>query len=370
METLVMHKVTALILILVVFPFSAFSFPEMVKHGYPNCAACHISPTGGGVLSEYGRALSKELISTWGYDGEENFLYKIPTTSKVALGGDLRWLYLQDKTPTSTRSRSINMQRDIEGAVTLGKYTVAVTAGIQNKMTDMYQTEFLSRRHYLIYQATDTWSFRVGKFYPAFGLYIPDHNTVIRKGLGWDQNTESYNIETAWQTEKWNVFVTPILGRPDDKTLKRERGFAASMAYNPSEKTKIGGSYYYGETDEVIRNLIGPYGIFGFSEKVFLLAQLNAVRTFLYTAPEATIGIVDYLRLDYEAWKGVHFYLAQEFSQIDLKNGATRLDVQGLGFQWFPRPHFEFQLILQKVYLQGLSTTPTDRLQFLAHYYL
>lgn len=375
METLGMFKFKSIqilsLLLLLTFPLGSWAFPELVKHGYPNCAACHISPTGGGVLTEYGRALSKELVSTWGREGEEKTLYWIPTNENFAMGGDLRWINIKDKSPNgTTRERSINMQRDIEIAGTFKKFTLAVTGGVQNKFTAPSETEFISRRHYMIYQATDTVSVRAGKFYPAFGLYIPDHNTVIRKGLGFDQNTESYNLETAWQTEKWNVFGTVITGRPDDKTLKREKGMSLSVAYNPSEKMKVGGSYYYGETDEIIHHYVGPYGIFGFSEKIFLLAQLTAVRSFPYTAQESSQGVVDYLRLDYEAWKGVHFYLAQELSQTDLKLGSSRTDTWGLGFQFFPRPHLEFQLIAQKIYQQGLHNPPTDRLQFLAHFYL
>ena len=46
------------------------AFPEMVRHGYANCITCHISPDGGGVLTAYGRSLSREVLSTWGAEGE------------------------------------------------------------------------------------------------------------------------------------------------------------------------------------------------------------------------------------------------------------------------------------------------------------
>lgn len=370
MKTLSMFRKYSFIILGSLLPLSSLAFPELVKHGYPNCAACHISPTGGGVLNEYGRALSKELVSTWGYEGEEKTLYWIPTNENFAMGGDLRWLSIRDKSPTASRERSINMQRDLEIAVIFKKFTAAITGGIQNKTTEPSETEFLSRRHYLVYQQSDKLGFRLGKFYPAFGLYIPDHNTVIRRGLGFDQNMESYNLESAWQNEKWNLFGTLIAGRPDDQKLKREKGLALTAAYNPNEKIKVGGSYYYGETDEIIRHLVGPYGIFGFSDKIFLLAQMNLVRAFPYTAQESSLGMVDYLRLDYEAWKGVHFYLTQELSQMDLKEGKTRTDTWGLGFQFFPRPHLEFQIIMQKIYQQGMHNPPTDRLQLLTHFYL
>ncbi len=60
-----MMRVAAVILLLAPL---CLGFPEMVRHGYVNCVACHMSPDGGGVLTPYGRSLSKELLSIAGSD--------------------------------------------------------------------------------------------------------------------------------------------------------------------------------------------------------------------------------------------------------------------------------------------------------------
>jgi hypothetical protein len=36
-------------------PYKAFVFPEMIRHSYPNGIACHESPSGGGLLNQYGK---------------------------------------------------------------------------------------------------------------------------------------------------------------------------------------------------------------------------------------------------------------------------------------------------------------------------
>src|SRR5262245_57728076 len=77
----------------------AHACPDMIRHGYVNCATCHVSPTGGGTLSEYGRALSLEALSTWGNEGESDFLYGVvKPPSWLLLGGDFRMLQVYEDT--------------------------------------------------------------------------------------------------------------------------------------------------------------------------------------------------------------------------------------------------------------------------------
>ena len=42
----------------------AQAYPWMIKHGYTNCATCHADPSGGELLTAYGRVLSEEVLST------------------------------------------------------------------------------------------------------------------------------------------------------------------------------------------------------------------------------------------------------------------------------------------------------------------
>lgn len=69
----------------------SFGFVETLTHGYLNCMACHISPSGGGLLSDYGRSLSKELMSTWSWKNSEHPLFGLArNTKQLKIGGDYR----------------------------------------------------------------------------------------------------------------------------------------------------------------------------------------------------------------------------------------------------------------------------------------
>ena len=43
---------------------NAQAYPWMIKHGYASCATCHSDPSGGELLTGYGRVLSEEFLST------------------------------------------------------------------------------------------------------------------------------------------------------------------------------------------------------------------------------------------------------------------------------------------------------------------
>src|SRR6185437_3022708 len=77
----------------------AHAYPELVRYGYANCTSCHVSPSGGGTLTQYGRELSREVLSTWGFEGEERPAYFINSPEWLNLGGDYRSVYTYQNTP-------------------------------------------------------------------------------------------------------------------------------------------------------------------------------------------------------------------------------------------------------------------------------
>lgn len=354
-------------------PPSALCYPEMVRHGYVNCISCHVSPTGGGILTPYGRELSKEILSTWSKEGEQEFLYGALSGRPewINLGGDFRNLVLYRDTTVIKEGSIIQMQLDLEVAVSVSRFTFVSTAGYKAPPpSNPNDTErLISRRHYINYGSTDGLSFRAGKFLSAFGINTPDHAIVTKRGLNWDQGSETYNLENAWAGEKVSVFLTAIFGRPDQTMLKREKGGTATASYSILDKYKMGGSYFYGMNDLGKRHTYGPWGILGITEKATVLIEFDLQNHSMTGTAESKNGFVSYNKFDYEFIKGLHSFLTQEFQNLDVSRSNQLTRVTGIGIQFFPRPHLDLNLSYQRYSLGG-NSDPTHLLFFLFHLYL
>lgn len=71
-------------------PKQAHAYAWMIKRGYPSCPACHADPSGGELLTAYGRMISTLTLSTnWGGDesaaNQHGLQRKIATSSPSAL---------------------------------------------------------------------------------------------------------------------------------------------------------------------------------------------------------------------------------------------------------------------------------------------
>jgi hypothetical protein len=373
---------------------SALAFPELVRHGYPSCVTCHVSPSGGGVLNGYGRELSREILSWPGAgplkvkETESGFAHGVvgELPEWLALGGDARVVNYSLTGPNTDQQDWIPMQLDFEAAVTWKTLTLVGTLGQEFLRTrdpitreTQWDGNFTSRRHYLLWRPLDQLSVRTGLFMPSYGLNTAEHNLVIRRGIGFlDQGNETHNLEIGFLEGPWEIHATAIFGRRrgiDWGTTLRpgvelERGEAVMVSYFLAPRSKLGFSYYGGKTsDGSSRTVLGPFGILGLSEHAFIMGEMDFVSRKAETpAPGA---IAQYLRADYEFVRGFHVYLLQQYLKSNLDRADSARIRYGLGVQMFPRPHFEIQADIQRDeaannLAEGAFTLTT----ILFHYYL
>lgn len=363
------------VLLLLFAATPAHAVPEMARFGYFSCTTCHVSPAGGGALTAYGRGLSAERLSTWSYKGEEELL-GVPswkTPEWLILGGDFRNIQTHYESATAREGRWIRMQSDVSAAFVLPHVTASVAGGPRGMARGVAQKHWGEprlREYWVKGDALDSQlQARVGRFYPRFGLMVPQHTVNIRRDLGFDQGKENLNAELTWLSESDEFAGTALLGARDQELEgSREKGIAAVWNHYLLNKHRIGVSVLSGKEGETKRAVAGLNGIFALSDKWFLMSELDHQSRIVGKAA-ATSGLVVFNRLGFEPVQGVVPIIQLEQSLPSLKDRKTRVDSYALGSQWYPRPHFDLEALVGTA-LNHATYSYAATAYFLIHYYL
>lgn len=355
---------TALSLVFVVVSAQvALAFPGSVRWGYANCSTCHFNVAGGGILTPYGRQLSRELLSTWGGEREAEFAYgAAPLPSWLALGGDFEYLATDKAYGQAFRL----VQADLEAALTHGRLLAVATVGRSADSTDAMGDGIMSRRHYLQIAATPLLSFRAGRFLPNYGVWAGDATTATRKGMLLDR--DSYNVEANWITERFNASLTGIVAGADGRS--DERGWATSAGVFFAGKQKVWLSYMAKHAPGLAQNAGGVSGVFGIGRRAYLLTQVDLQRLRLEN-PQATVTkeLHSNVCLARETWKGLYVLLIDEMTRRNLGSPGHLSHSYGTALRWFPRPHIELQVRWRRQDPEAESPEFLDGFSGFIHFY-
>jgi hypothetical protein len=189
--------------------------PMFLSKQYNRCTSCHYSPTGGGLLTPYGRSLSHQELSTTGPSyptvpppakgrGEESFLWGAlgDALGPVDVGIDVRpgYLGLDIGGPTSS-SKEFLMTADLLAAWRAHGFTVYGEVG-RKPAIGQDSAGIYSYEHWVGYEASNGLGFRVGRFMPAYGVRLSDHTAYTRSPLGFDKYDQVYALEVSHTGQK------------------------------------------------------------------------------------------------------------------------------------------------------------------------
>ena len=200
--------------------------PTFLSKQYPRCTACHYSASGGGLLTPYGRSLSREEISTFGRQGaggipaagatrgEEGFLFgALSSESPLQLGLDVRPSHLDVDLPgRAIADRNFLMNLDLQAAWRRDRWTAYGTVG---RSPTRGGGDLVSYEHWVAWQVTDAVSVRGGRFLPAYGVRFADHTSFTRARLDLAQDDQVYGIELGVSTDRALLQVSAGPGRAE-----------------------------------------------------------------------------------------------------------------------------------------------------------
>lgn len=328
------------------------AFVENTVHGYANCMACHVAPTGGGILTEYGRSLSSELMSTIKTKNFQNPFYGLAkNTPTIKWGGQIRQIQTRREDDTRKRGQSFLMQNNLEAAMYVKDFVFVGTVGTREGPESAVpkKGEFLSERHYVLWNIDNTVRVKAGKFRQTYGLNDPNHARLTKTGLQFGSQSETYGLEVFKFFEQGEVVLSTSLGRidiPDD--FNTEKNVALQATHYLGGKSRLTGNVLIGESERTRRALLGVNGVFPlFSKKNVLRFEVDYQMSQILTGgpkPEKDHGVFGNLLVGRKLFQGFLGYFIYEHSQTNLRQTRQSLTTSpGLGFQWLPIAHVELQ---------------------------
>lgn len=348
---------------------AGFGYPESVRYGYANCASCHVSPTGGGVLTQYGRASSEQFLSTWAAQGEGGFGHRdLALPQWLILGGEFRNLAYVRDTKVFKERGVIPMQAEMQvGATAGGVVTGVATVGTYDRSLQLQTL-------YLMANAGENVFVRVGRFFPAFGINTPEHALITRKGLGFNEGQQTLNAELGLVGEAGELVATAVLKQGWPELSNDEKGLTARAALYIGGNSQAGVSVMSLKGKVWKRAVAGAFVTTGLTQSTYLLAELDQERKtpamFDDPSVKASTRILSTAKLGWEFLRGAHLYSMYEAGVTTLGSYDPRLFAAGGGAQWFPRPHFELMTQLQRRTDETWSKEPGYRATFMMHYNL
>lgn len=351
---------------------SARGYAWMIRYGYNNCASCHADPSGGGLLTEYGRAQS-DLILRSHYDGNGDDELREPHPSyrflagavdppdAMLLGGSYRGLYVDTKAGEFEDARYVHMQADLQAQMALDRFVVNGSVGYAHEgarpaaVTHGDDKNIVSRTHWVGYKLgeAESWMVRGGRMNLPFGIRSIEHTLWARRDTRTDTNTaQQHGVAISYQGGEFRGEVMGIAGNfqvnPD---RYRERGYSGFVEWAAAPSFAIGASSLlaHAEADtvtnrELLRGAHGAFVRYQLIRPLVVLGEIDLLMTKLDAPSDSDmkLGHVAMLQLDFEPLQGVHV----------MATGETSNQGQGVGTStgawmsaaWFFMPHADMRL--------------------------
>lgn len=288
-------------LFLLSFSHRASAYPWMIRNENPACFACHADPSGGGLLTAYGRAAGENwLAMQWDklryvsttkkmlrgqvspggtkqdeeaaaedsegtqdesmtYGRGTKFLWGlVPLPDSVLLGGDFRPAYVNMSTaPASAGGVSTGgwkfymMQADLEGQVAYDRLRVNGSIGYDDTgaakaadITNWQGGNLVSRVHWVGADlgANREWTVRLGHMNVPFGIRSIEHELWIRQTTQTDINQDQEDgLAVAYNGHGVRGEVMGVLGNLQISPQQyRERGYVGYVEYAATHRLAIG----------------------------------------------------------------------------------------------------------------------------------
>jgi hypothetical protein len=255
----------------------AAALPTMIRLGYIDCAACHISPQGGGPLTVYGRGIDEaQSLRAGEYQPSDNDLTRL-LTLRGRVTQDVRAVFQEQGTWTSgPAARSFRprvMYRNVSqlgggfrvSAILTAESSHAPRPALAYDPAISGTTGFLNTA-LVHYRHGSTFEVAAGRDQLPTGVNIPDLAAFIkaRNRFGYYDAPTQVKVFVAGK----RYHLTPFAFAPggNEPSGERERGTGALVEFDllGHGRTVVGASVLRGTESSGSRRTVGAYTRLGF----------------------------------------------------------------------------------------------------------
>ena len=390
-----LSALVAAALVVLLWAPDASAYSWMIRHGYTGCSTCHSDPSGGTLLTAYGRAQSELLLSTqWSKEAAEEpsaasgQMLGLKLPDPLLLGADVRDGYMFNLANGElVDQRFLHMRSDVMAQVKVSRLRLYGSLGYASEPSALNSERawvtrsaswgnLVSREYWAGVDIGDHVLLRGGRLNQPFGMRIVDHSMWVRAETQTDINQQQqHGVSLSYNADQFRAEGMAILGNyqvsPDSY---RERGFAAYAELYPKSTWSVGASAKatHAATDLLLRTATTrqAYGLMGRVQAADPLVLIAEVDALLRNAPArggSQVGHVSMLRADLEVVQGFHLVGTGETESLG--DGAGTAFGGWFTAWWFPIPHADLRLdLVSRTVPGGGASTQTILLQ--GHVYL
>jgi hypothetical protein len=363
----------------------AQAYPQwQFSSGTSRCSQCHYSPSGGGLINNYGRDAVGEDLSTW--EGDGAFMHGAMDLPKaIAIGFDGRYAALSHDVGEKAGGSFYHfpMQADLSLRIGLGdSFSLYVNGGYRGQARGVDEplgvggsepeasSRWISREHWLMWRPEAMGAYvRVGRFFAPYGLRLAEHYTYVRRDSGFNTLEETYSASFGYLTADWELHLTGFMPDVVRHLGGTERGGAGLVEFRLGDNNAVGVQARVGMTDDMYRYQGGLYGKSYFEgPKALLQAEANLIYQTFPGGSYKPQSFNGYLGATFFPGRGFWVTPFAERRQTDISVKDTATNAGGLQLNWFPYPHFEITALGRYQLPAGDSSALTGLL--FIHYYL
>jgi hypothetical protein len=346
-------------LFVLALPRPVAAYPNMIRLGYPNCTACHVSPQGGGVLNRYGKGI--DYAQTIRADEPHDAELASGTTARLLW--DIRASMGVDGAPKA--ATQYGLSTSMRAAIGLSAtqqvvYAFAVRSPSLSTTRSMGAASLGMSRLYYTFQPKEGLSLVVGRDDLPSGLGLPGANSFYRSVNNPSVSSTPTQVKLFWWNKRWQVATygygpSGIESQPQFEA----RGAGGLVGLNLSDRAVVGVTTRVSMSDAFDRKNAGLFARVGLTEHVGFLIEHDVTERTLSTGSEFT-DLAGHAEVFFVPWNWLQTSLAAE--HINTRSGASiyRLSPSA---EVRLTPNFRLEFSTRNVYAQTDSRTYSVSLQ-------